>query len=83
MNLDYKTVIAGGAVVLILAYLAKKQAAAAVEAVGTAVNPLSSENLAYKGVNAVTGAITGNKWFISDIFGGNSYNPNAPTQPTP
>lgn len=59
MKLDWKTVVAIGIVGIVAAYLIKKQAAAAVSAVGTAINPISPENVAYKGTSAVTSAITG------------------------
>lgn len=71
MVLNAKGVLALGVVVGVLAYLAKRQAVQAAEAVGAAVNPVSNQNIFYKGVNAVTGAVSGNKWYITDIFGAN------------
>jgi len=57
MNIDYKAVIAVGGVLLLFAYLAKKQAAA----VAQSVNPVSDQNVFYKGAGAVTGAVTGSQ----------------------
>lgn len=59
---------AGLAVVAIgAAYLLARKAGATVSdaaaAVGTAVNPVSDQNLAYKGVNAVGSAVTGDQSF--------------------
>lgn len=56
-------VLVGG---LILYFAAKKLASAAGDAaaaVGQAVNPTSDKNLAYRGVNAVGGALTGDDSF--------------------
>jgi hypothetical protein len=54
----------------------------ALAAVGTAVNPLSDQNLAYRGVNATGEAITGDPNFtlggwLFDVFH-KPYDPNAP-----
>ena len=57
MNLDYKTVLAIGAVLGIGAYLARRQVVQTAQAVGSAINPVSSENIFYKGASAVTNAI--------------------------
>lgn len=60
-----KTAVFGGlglAIALGVRYAWSKAATAApgaLQAVGNAVNPLSTENLAYKGASAVTTAITG------------------------
>ena len=59
MKMDWKSVVAIGVVGIVSAYLIKKQAAAALPAAGTAINPVSPENIFYKGTSAVTGAVTG------------------------
>lgn len=46
-------------IVLAVLWYLKKQAGDAVAAVGTAVNPTSDQNLAYRGVNGVGQAISG------------------------
>lgn len=48
------------------AYFLAKKIGAAAGAVGTAINPLSTGNLAYRGAGALTQAITGNR---VDSFG--------------
>jgi len=60
MVLDWKGILAIGVVAGVGIYLAKKQLASAAAAVGTAVNPLSDQNVAYQASNAVTQAVTGN-----------------------
>lgn len=59
---------AGIAIVAIVAvYLVARKTGAALgdaaQAVGTAVNPVSDQNLAYKGVNAVGAAVSGDQSF--------------------
>lgn len=81
-------VLVGG---LILYFVAKKIAGAAGDAaaaVGQAVDPTSDKNLAYRGVNAVGGALTGDDsfslggWFYDLTH--DEYDPNAkPTAATP
>lgn len=57
-------VVGCAATVLLLAgWYAKKKLAVAVTAAAPYVNPLDSRNLAYSGVNAVGGAITGDTGF--------------------
>ena len=87
--MDWKAVLALGAVGLVVLYVFKKQAAAAASAVGAAINPISPQNIFYQGTSAVTGAVTGqaNTSFGSEIYDwfNPAYNPNAPTaaqQPT-
>lgn len=65
INLDYKVVLAAGAVGLVVLYLARKQVTDAAQgavkvagAVGTAVNPLSHENIFYRATNAVVNAVS-------------------------
>ena len=54
-----------GLVAIVGIYLLAKKASSAVgdaaAAVGTAVNPVSDQNLAYKGANAVVQAVTGDQ----------------------
>lgn len=50
--------------------------------IGTAVNPTSDQNLAYRGVNAAGAAVSGDKSFslgswLYDVFN-KDYDPNAP-----
>jgi hypothetical protein len=72
------TVVGGVAVYLITKHLLPK--------VGEAVNPLSDQNLAYKGTNAVGAALTGDpSWslgsWLYDRFNP-PYDPNAPAPST-
>ena len=55
--METKTLVAIGIGAAVLLYLFKKQAAAAVAAVGNAVNPTSQTNVANVGVNALVNAI--------------------------
>lgn len=59
--LEQKTLFVVGAlaVVTVGAIWLSKKAVAGVASVGEAINPVSDQNIAYKAVNAVTGAITG------------------------
>lgn len=55
--------------------------------IGEAVNPVSDQNLAYRGVNAVGSAVSGDKsWslgsWLYDVFH-KEYNPNAPIKQAP
>jgi len=55
--------------------------------IGTAVNPLSDQNLAYRGVNAAGAAVSGDKSFslgswLYDVFH-KDYDPNAPIKHMP
>lgn len=74
--------VVAGAVVYFL-FGSKLKAAAA--AVGTAVNPTSDRNLAYRGVNAVGAAITGRdsfslgSWIYDKVHG----DENAVSKPDP
>jgi hypothetical protein len=52
----------GLAVVIVLGYLGKKSLAAA-QSVGEAVNPVSPNNIFYRGANAVGGAVSGDSSF--------------------
>jgi len=54
--------IAAG-VVLVAGWYVKRQAGEALDKVGQAVNPTSDQNLAYKGVNSVGEALTGDDAF--------------------
>lgn len=59
MKTEYLLIGAGAAVVLFLATVGKKAAAA----VGEAINPVSDKNVAYRATNAVGGAVTGDPGF--------------------
>src|SRR5262245_39147956 len=66
VDVNWKTVAAVGGVVLLVYYLARKtvtDVAGAVgegaAAVGRAVNPVSDQNLIYRGIGAVGGAVSG------------------------
>ena len=61
INLTPKTVFAIGGVVLVFAYLAKRQVVEASQALAEAVNPVSSENVFYSGASKITKALTGNQ----------------------
>ena len=59
-----------------LYFLAKREVGAAAAAVGTAVNPVSRENLAYRATTAIVGATAGQtaggpqnlgEWFYSKV----------------
>lgn len=53
-TLDWKAILALGAVTLVFAYLAKKEAAKAVTTVEKAVNPVSDQNVFYKAISSLT-----------------------------
>jgi ABC-type uncharacterized transport system permease subunit len=81
-SINWKTILAvtGAGIVVYLFF--KREAGAALKAVGQAVNPVSDKNLAYQGVNAVGSAITGDKaWTLGgaiyDLFHAD-FDPNAP-----
>ena len=52
-NLDWKAILALGGVGLVFYFIAKKEAAAAVQSVEKAVNVTSPANVAYKAANAI------------------------------
>ena len=60
MVLDWKGILAIGAVLGIAGYLAKKQIAQTAQEVGTAINPVSDQNIFYQGASAVANAVTNN-----------------------
>lgn len=80
MNFDWKAVLAIGAIIGVGVYVARRQVIQAAKATGTAINPLSHQNIFYQGAEGVTQAVTGNKSFVSDIFGATAYDPNKPVQ---
>lgn len=59
IKLDYKVVIAGGAVLLVVAWVLRGQVKAAAVAVGESVNPVSPENIFYKAASGVVNAVSG------------------------
>jgi hypothetical protein len=65
MSLKTDIIVVGVAGVVILAagWYAKKKLGAALTTAAPYVNPLDSRNLAYSGVNAVGGALTGEAGF--------------------
>lgn len=77
LNANSQTVLVAAAVGLGLAYLAARKAKAAAASVAASVDPTSTENLAYQGVNKVGGAITGRDdfslgvWIYEKIHGPN------------
>lgn len=64
---DATTIVVGAAVALGGYLLLKREAAAAVDKVTTAVDPTSRDNLAYTGVNKVGRALSGDRFWT---FGG-------------
>lgn len=80
MELDWKAVLALGLVGAIAVYFLKKQATAAMSAVGQAINPVSSSNIAYQGASALTSAVTGsNESLGAQIY--DWFNPAPPLNP--
>lgn len=80
-QMGYAIAIVTGTAALIAVYqFFKDEVAAGAAAVGNAVDPTSDKNLAYKGVNAVGGALTGAKDFS---LGGWLYDVTHPTPATP
>lgn len=74
-------VLVGGAVLYWVVSKALDKAAGAAEATAQAVNPTSDQNLAYRGVNAVGAAVSGDpSWslgsWLYDVFNP-PYDPNA------
>lgn len=73
---DWKLAAVAIGGVIVLYYLAKREATAAVTAVGGAINPVSKENVFYKATSAVVNATAGQsadgpknlgEWFYSKI----------------
>lgn len=58
VNVDWKLVVAGAGVFVVLYFLAKREVGSAVAAVGGAIDPTSKNNIAAKGTNALTKAVT-------------------------
>lgn len=86
MKIETKTVVIVAGVAL-AAYLLWKAKGAIAETLSTTLNPASDQNLAYTGVNAVGGALTGQKDFslgsyFYDLVNP-AYDPNAPAKPAP
>ena len=70
---------------VVLYVLLKREAAAAAQAVGQAINPASDQNMAYRGVNSVGAVLTGDpSWslgsWLYDLFNP-PYDPNASYAP--
>lgn len=70
---DTKLVIAGGLVAVVALWYASKKAgqafdvvAGAADEVLTAVNPVSDQNLAYRGVNALGSVAAGRDWNLGE-----------------
>lgn len=57
MILDWKGVLAIGALLAVGVVIAKKDATAALQTAGAAVNPVSSGNVAYQGVSSLANAL--------------------------
>lgn len=62
-NLDWKAVTALIVGAVVVYSIIKKDALAAAQAVGGAINPVSNQNVFYKATNAVGGAVTGTQSF--------------------
>ncbi|GAC1677081.1 MAG: hypothetical protein NVS9B2_27890 [Steroidobacteraceae bacterium] len=80
MNLRTALLVGGG---LLAGYLAYRVYKGGVQVLKTDLNPASDKNLAYRGVNGVGEALTGDKNFslggyIYDLFH-KTYDPNAPS----
>lgn len=95
MKIDLKTALylAGGAVVVAVVYQIVRKGQdvadavpAALKAVGEAINPVSDQNIAYKGANAIAQAVSGDPsvtfgtWLYDLVHGGSD---NALVAPTP
>ncbi len=86
MKIETKTIaiVAG---VALAAYLLWRAKGAIGEVLTTSLNPASDQNLAYKGVNSIGGAVTGDKDFslgsyLYDLTHAD-YDPNAKTSSSP
>lgn len=71
--MNQKAIITLAVVGVGLYLFAKREAAQLADDVGKAVNPVSKDNIAYSGVNAVGGVLTGKQNFdlgvwVYDIF---------------
>lgn len=63
MKQSTKIALGVAAGVVVLGYLAGRKAGDTVSAVGTGLNPASPDNYAYRGVNSVGAALTGQESF--------------------
>lgn len=63
INVTHAALAVAALAVVYLAYKSKDQAAAAVKAAAQSVDPTSTENLVYKGVNHVGAAVSGDQSF--------------------
>lgn len=65
VNADWRLLAVAAGVVAALVYVAKKQVGVAANEIGAAVNPLSTNNIFYGGVNAVGGVVAqDNSWTL-------------------
>lgn len=58
MNLDWRAVLALGAVGLVVLLVIEKQAKAAAMAAGQAINPLNNDNVIYGAASAIGNAVS-------------------------
>lgn len=63
IKVDHKLVIAGTGAIILLYVLGKREASKTAIAVGEAVNPVSDQNVFYRGVNAVGATLTSDENF--------------------
>ena len=59
MNLDWKAVLALGAVGLVVLFVLEKQAKAAAIAAGQAINPLNNDNVIYGAASKIGDVVAG------------------------
>jgi hypothetical protein len=67
-NLDWKAILALGAVGLVFYYVARREAGAVVTGVEKAINPVNPQNVFASAANAVTGAVTGTPSLGAEIY---------------
>lgn len=88
VQMQDKTALIIGGVVLVLGYLAVKKTGETIDALGNAINPLSNSNIFYKGTNSIGAAITGESnfslgvWLYDALHPNESNGGNAIKQPT-
>lgn len=76
VQMQDKTALIIGGVVLVLGYLAVKKTAETLDKVGEAFNPFNSQNIFYRGTNEVGAVITGDDSFNLGSWMWDALHPN-------
>lgn len=76
VQMQDKTALIIGGVVIVLGYLAVKKASDAVESVGEALNPFNNQNIFYRGTNEVGAVLSGDDSFSLGSWVYDALHPN-------